>query len=203
MVSQTPIKCFVRLDSLFFTEDWTGTRVPIALATGDGQAEFLAWTLERAHGVPVKPWDYTDPPAPERTPVQLTTACDGECGDPSYHDAHLTPGALEYLSRPRSKSDPHNTAKGLGAEFIDHSPGCLGGRGEVSKTCPVCTAERDMLERNSFPQHIDRDGNGHWPQAPLVNLEALEHAECTSKDCPVCRSLLDGAGQEANGEASR
>lgn len=94
MTAQTPIKCFVRLDSLFFAEDYAGTRVPIGMAADSEQADWLAWTLERAHNRPVKPWGYTDFEQPE-------------------------PASL------------------------DHSPGCFGGRGEVSKTCPACNAERD------------------------------------------------------------
>ncbi|GIE30178.1 hypothetical protein Ait01nite_032230 [Actinoplanes italicus] len=31
--------------------------------------------------------------------TELTSPCAGQCGDPSPHDAHLLPGALEYLGR--------------------------------------------------------------------------------------------------------
>lgn len=31
--------------------------------------------------------------------TELTAPCHGECGDVSPHDAHLVPGALEYLGR--------------------------------------------------------------------------------------------------------
>lgn len=29
----------------------------------------------------------------------LTVPCNGRCGDTSPHDAHLAPGALDYLGR--------------------------------------------------------------------------------------------------------
>lgn len=131
-MAQTPIKCFVRLDNLFFTEDWAGTRTPIALATGDGQGDFLAWSLERCHNVAVLPWDYTDPPMPT-------------------------------VAKPEQAS-------------LDHAPGCLGGRGEVSKTCPVCVGEREVRERHMFPQHVNKDGSGVYTQPPLVDLDALSRA---------------------------
>jgi hypothetical protein len=37
-------------------------------------------------------------PAPAWGPASLTDPCLGGCGDPSPHDGHLKPGALEYLA---------------------------------------------------------------------------------------------------------
>lgn len=51
--------------------------------------------------VPYEIVQHGEGPAP-----QLTTPCDGNCGDPSVHNAHLRPGALDYLTTGAWGSDP-------------------------------------------------------------------------------------------------
>lgn len=60
MTAQTPIKCFVRFGNLFFVEDYAGTRMPVCLAADEAQAEWLAYTLQRAHQRSVRAWDYEE-----------------------------------------------------------------------------------------------------------------------------------------------
>lgn len=90
MVAQTPIKCFVRLGGLFFIEDYAGTRTPICMAADEDQADWLAYTMERAHHCPVKPWNYTDPEAKQEgtklrpvstssTPDRVSVSCPPSC----------------------------------------------------------------------------------------------------------------------------
>lgn len=61
MTAQTPIKQFVRLNDLFFVEDFAGMRMPIAMCADEGQADWLAYTLERAHSRPVVSWNEVMP----------------------------------------------------------------------------------------------------------------------------------------------
>lgn len=152
-MAQTPIKHFVRLGNLLLVEDYAGIRTPIAMAADEDQADWLGWTLERAHGRSVRSWDEATTPEwtlPEiPTGLHLTGAetgthyipC-GNCWTPEGSDRVYSRG--ELLDK-EGRLFPRDTE----APKVDHSPGCFGGRGEVSKTCPACLAER-------FPNTDDR-----------------------------------------------